>query len=148
SCPGIDRVVPKGQDVGPYDSYAPLMSLPGQFGTALESIPAKVPYLFPSAEEIARRHGEFRAEHKLRVGIAWQGRKTHRQDHERSIPLAGFAALAGIEGVGFYSLQWGPGREQLPEVANRLPIVEFAGGPGDFHDTAALMHNLDLVIAC
>ena len=60
SCPGIDRVVVEGEGTADSDVYAPLMSLPGIFGSNLETLPAEVPYLFPDASlvaHLAREHG-------------------------------------------------------------------------------------------
>ena len=44
------------------------------------------------------------------------------------------------------SLQKGPGCEQLPDLANRLGVLDLADQLEDFADTAAVMSNLDLVI--
>ena len=44
------------------------------------------------------------------------------------------------------SLQKGAGREQLPELADRLHLLDLADELEDFADTAALLSNLDLVI--
>ena len=43
-------------------------------------------------------------------------------------------------------MQPGAGREQVSLA--EFPIVELADRLGDFHNTAALLRNLDLVISC
>jgi hypothetical protein len=59
-----------------------------------------------------------------------------------------FAPLAGVSGVHLFSLQKGPGAEQLRATA--FPVLDL--GPrldeatGPFLDTAAVMKNLDLVV--
>ena len=85
-------------------------------------------------------------ERAFKIGIAWQGSPTHPRDRLRSFPLAHFAGIARLEGVRLYSLQPDAGREQL--AAADLPIVDLADRLGDFHNTAALLRNLDLVISC
>ena len=45
TCRGIDHVVAEGSLLPNFEVYAPLMSLPGVFGTTLATIPAAVPYL-------------------------------------------------------------------------------------------------------
>ena len=62
------------------------------------------------------------------------------------MPLLAFAPLAGVPGVRLVSLQKGPGREQLPDLADRLGVLDLADQLEDFADTAAVMSNLDLVI--
>lgn len=148
-CPGIDRVVARGEPTGPFDVQASLMSLPGIFGTTLETIPAPRPYLAPPEDRIVVWRNELAREPRLKVGIAWQGNPGHLRDGTRSIPLSKYAPLARIEGVQLYSLQWGPGRDQLNDPASRPSgIIDFGERLGDFSNTAALMRNLDLVISC
>ncbi len=66
----------------------------------------------------------------------------------RSIPLTQFAPIARMPGVRIYSLQAGAGREQITAVAGGWPIVDLGDRLGDFHETAAIVRNLDLVITC
>ena len=53
-----------------------------------------------------------------------------------------------MPGVRLFSLQFGFGREQLQGIAGRWPIVDLGDRLGDFADTAALMHQLDLIVTC
>lgn len=50
--------------------------------------------------------------------------------------------------MAWYSLQSGTGREQLGPLAERFPIVDLGNQLGDFHNTAAAVSHLDLVITC
>jgi tetratricopeptide (TPR) repeat protein len=150
-CAGIDQVVVSGsQALAAGAVGAPLMSLPGIFGTSLASIPVRVPYLAADAALIDSWRQELAKYRTFKVGIAWQGNPRYKGDRHRSIPLAQFAPLVRVEGVRLFSLQKGWGAEQLEQVAGRLEVVDF--GPrldeaaGAFMDTAAIMKNLDLVI--
>jgi hypothetical protein len=49
--------------------------------------------------------------------------------------------------VRLYSLQFGPGREQLTDSGGRWPITDLGDRLGDFCETAAIVQNLDLVIS-
>jgi hypothetical protein len=171
--PGIDQLVAAGSPLPPFDTYAPLLTLPAIFGTSTSGALEADPYLQANAalvehwreelkksevrspmsdvqtssNDIGHRTSDFgRA---FRVGIAWQGNPIFRIDHQRSIPLARFARLAEIEGVQLISLQKGPGTEQLPSFAKSVNDLgnrlDEASGP--FMDTAAVMKNLDLVIS-
>jgi hypothetical protein len=147
-CPGVDSVAVAGQPLGEFDVYAPLASLPGVFGTSLETIPCQVPYLFPDEAAIGRWRDELSADGALKIGIAWQGNPLQGRDAVRSIPLARFEGVARVEGVRLYSLQFGTGREQIGAVAGDWPLVDLGDRLGDFQHTAALVRNLDLVITC
>lgn len=149
SSPDIDAVVSDG-DEPLYDEHAPLLSLPAILRTTLGDLPAEVPYLFADPERASRWRPELGPPGTFKIGLAWQGNPTYRDDRWRSIPLAQFAALARVPGVRFFSLQKGWGSEQIAAVADRLPIVDLGSrldvSGGAFLDTAAVMQSLDLVI--
>jgi Flp pilus assembly protein TadD len=145
--PGIERLLAHGDPVPESDVHVSLLSLPGLFGTTLESVPADVPYIEaePALVEAWRQR---LAAPGFKVGIAWQGNPKFRQDRNRSIPLAQFAPLAQVPGVRLLSLQ--KGREQLPALRGLFPVTDLGGeldeATGPFLDTAAVMKNLDLVV--
>jgi ADP-heptose:LPS heptosyltransferase len=105
-----------------------------------------VPYLFAEPELVDRWRQELGPIQAFKIGIAWQGNPTHQRDRQRSIPLVRFARLAQLEGVQLFSLQKGQGTEQLREAADRFAVTDLESGLDDFHDTAAVLWNLDLVI--
>ncbi len=108
-----------------------------------------MPYIFADPERVAAWHDELAGDASFKVGIAWQGNPHAPYDRERSIPLAHFEPLARVPGVRLFSLQKGPGVEQLA-AATDLNIVDFGdrldATGGAFMDTAAIIENLDLVI--
>ncbi len=150
SCPGIDRLVPRGSPLPPFDVQAALLSLPGLLGTTLETVPRNVPYLSAAPDLAARWRGELGAEAAFKVGIAWQGSPTFAGDRLRSAPLRHFAPLARVEGVRLFGLQKGPAREQLRGLPWQPAVTDLGGtldeAAGAFMDTAAVMTNLDLVV--
>lgn len=154
TCPGVDCVASRYERLPNFDVQLPLLSLPGVFQTTLETIPAEVPYLFPDAAAVDqwRRElgdeGQLAGSGELKIGIAWQGSRRHKRDHQRSMPLVHFAGIAKTKGVRLYSLQFGDGREQIGPATADWPLVDLGERLGDFHHMAALVKNLDLVITC
>lgn len=133
-----------------WDYHCPMMSLPKAFGTRLDTIPAQVPYL-RVPEAVARHWGERVARvapGRLRVGIAWQGRKAHQCDARRSLRFEQLRLLLGDPRIHWFSLQ----RREPDEPALSLPPgVAWTDwtreGSEDFADAAALITQLDLVIS-
>ena len=125
------------------DVQCPLLSLPGLFKTNLSNIPANVPYLSADPARTESWKSRLPAD-RLKVGLAWAGTPGHRNDHNRSIKLQQLAGLARIPDVWFTSLQKGPAAAQTKTAP--MEIADWSGEFNDFADTAALMHNLDLVI--
>jgi tetratricopeptide (TPR) repeat protein len=147
SCPGVEQVVVEDSPLPEFAVYSPLMSLPMIFGTTLESVPDRVPYLAPAAERVSRWRDELGPPGAFKIGISWQGNPRHRRDRERSFRLAKLEPIAKISGVELVGLQGIFGLEQLSEVENRFVVRNLGERLTDFMDIAAVMRSLDLVIA-
>ncbi len=146
---GFTGLVGQGAAVPQFHFEVPLLSLPGIFGTTLENIPAKIPYLFADAKLVEKWRQRLRSIDGFKIGIHWQGSKTYVGDEHRSIPLSSFAPLARVPGVRLISLQKGFGTEQIAQVADQFPVVNLEGldeSEGAFTDTAAVMRSLNLVV--
>jgi hypothetical protein len=138
--PAIDHVVDNRQPPPATHVYAPLLSLPALFRIDLGNIPADVPYLFTSGPRVVHWKQKLVALTGLKVGIVWKGNPEHHGDLDRSVPADWFANPAAIPGVNLVSLQKG-------EPPPPFPVTDLADQLTDFAETAAIMKNLDLVIA-
>lgn len=146
--PGIAAVVPRDGRPPPFDVHCPLPSLARVFGTSLESIPARVPYVHADAAKSAAwkaRLAGNAAERK--VGLVWASQSKHRTAAAKSVPVEALAPLAGIAGVRYYSLQKGEAARQAARLPAGMRIVDLGGDLADFSDTAAVVGHLDLVIS-
>jgi hypothetical protein len=147
SLPGVTQYCHRWTDVPGHAAHCRLSSVPGLLHTTLDTIPAKVPYLFADPVRVAAWRDRLDASlprGTRRIGLAWTGRPTHPNDRRRSLRLARLAPLAGIRGVSFVSLQ-----KPLPQadVASMSLFPGLSDIAGDFGQTAAMMLNLDLVIS-
>ncbi|MBK3774436.1 tetratricopeptide repeat protein [Azospirillum sp. YIM DDC1] len=141
------QVLVRGPAPAPHDLHCPLMSLPRAFGTDLTSIPAPPAYLAAEADEVARwgrRIAEVDTGTRSgpRVGLVWAGNPNHRNDRNRSIPVERLAPLLDTPGLRLFSLQTGDPRADRPAA-----LPDLTAGIRDFADSAAILENLDLVIA-
>lgn len=148
---GLREIAPLEEPTPPCDFHRGLVSLPNVFRTTLATIPNRVPYVYANPQLTAQWRERLSGMSGFRVGICWQGNPAYSRDRMRSIPLRAFGALARIPGVRLISLQKCAGLEQLPEVSGEFEVLEL--GPdydaesGAFMNGAAIMRNLDLVIA-
>jgi tetratricopeptide (TPR) repeat protein len=145
---GVDRLLTPGEGLPPFDVRALLVSLPGLFCTTLATIPAQVPYLSADPERIAHWRKELEPLQGFKVGIVWQGSRIHKNDRQRSVPLTEFGPLSRVEGVRLFSLQVGPGMEQLGAPGAPSGVIDLGSrfDRGSFADAAAVLKNLDLLI--
>jgi tetratricopeptide (TPR) repeat protein len=146
TCPGIDQLVTHGSPLPSFDTHAPLVSLARILQTTLDSIPADVPYLSADPDLTQRSQKLLGATEGFKIGIAWQGNPGHTNDRNRSVRLNRFELLARLDGVRLFSLQKGPGTEQLAEGAEHFSIPDLGSQFQTFQDTAAALVNLDLII--
>jgi tetratricopeptide (TPR) repeat protein len=138
-------VCARGDALPPFDRHCPLMSLPLAFRTAVETIPAEIPYLAAPPSDGAR-WAELGAEPgAMRIGLAWAGNQGHSNDHNRSVALRCLLPLLRLPQTRFVSLQKEL-REGDDGILNEMNVARIGEGLQDFADTAAVVSQLDLVI--
>ena len=150
SCPGVTQILTTGDAAPGFDYHCPLMSLPLAFGTMVDSIPVKVPYLTAAAQAVAAWSNKLGPKQALRIGLVWAGKprkgnpESYAVDLQRSMTLTQLLPLLDTPDTAFYSLQLGEAAEQAQAYPQ---VIDLADGLHDFHDSAALIANLDLVIS-
>jgi hypothetical protein len=151
---GVSVVIKRGGPLPPCDFHVPLMSLPLALDARAHGHAA--PYLSPDPGDAAAWARRLEGLEGLRVGLCWAGGArpdqpiAHAIDLRRSLPLMAFRPLADLPNVRLISLQMGPPAAELAQAADwpGEPILDPTADLRDFADTAALVANLDLVIAC
>jgi len=151
SMPEVELIA-RGDALPAFDLHCPMLSLPHCLGTTLDTVPADLPYLHPdpqAAERWRARLADAKTGHVC-VGLVWAGASrpdmpdAFEMNQRRSLSLARFAPLADVPGVRFVSLQLDA--EPVPPPPG-MAILDPMAEMQDFDDTAALVANLDLVIA-
>jgi thioredoxin-like negative regulator of GroEL len=146
TCANVDGVVSTSEAPPECDRHVFAMSLPGVFGTTLDSIPATVPYLSADSEQVTRWRKILADLDGFRIGVNWEGNRRNAPGLSRAVPLTAFYPVVRTEGVRVFSLQKGAGSEQLAEVPTGLRVYDMGKFFRDFWDTAAMVECLDLVI--
>jgi tetratricopeptide (TPR) repeat protein len=139
-------IIAAGEPLPAFDLHCPMLSLPLAFGTTPETIPAGIPYLGAPVERLARWRDRLPAG-RSRAGFVWSGSPSHKNDRNRSIPLARLSALFEDPALSCFSLQ-SELRKTDEEALRNLPgLVDLGGEFRDFADTAAAISMLDVVIS-
>ncbi|TAN60829.1 MAG: glycosyltransferase family 41 protein [Magnetospirillum sp.] len=123
------------------DRHVALMSLPHQFGTTLDTVPATIPYL--RVPEGAADFSDVAALAGVKVGVVWSGSATRRDNRSRSVAPHD---LAGLAGCRLFSLQKGDAAALASDLFDHGRMVDLGPRLSDFADTAAAIAVLDLVI--
>ena len=86
------------------------------------------------------------APRSFKIGIAWQGNAIHKKDKRRRCRCPVSSRWPGWKASPVQPAK-GRAATQLAQLAGRFPVTELAAGCR-LRDTAAVLKNLDLVIAC
>jgi tetratricopeptide (TPR) repeat protein len=141
----VDGLLAAGDPLPSFDCQIPLVSIPGVLGTTLATIPAHVPYVEVDAESIRRAALRKPAGSRIQIGIVWQGSMAQKGDR-RSVPLSLFEPLKQVTEVDWFSLQVGPGAEQLAKAPFPITDLGRSFDPNSLEDLAGAISNLDLII--
>ncbi len=152
SMPSVEMAIAEGEALPDFDVHAQMLSLPKLLHTTVANIPVQVPYIQPDiweCEAIAKNSLPINA---LNVGIVWASGYRDKPDalrfyYKKSCPLLEFLPLLGIPHVQLYSLQVGGNASDIDEFKACDRLHNWSPFIRDFTDTAALVAQLDLVIA-
>jgi hypothetical protein len=133
-------------DMGEFDYWVPIMSIPGILGITLDTLPRVQSYL--NADPVAVRAWQQRLGPKtrMRVGFCWSGRPDSWLNQHKAVPFETMLEL--IKSTPEYewiNLQVDASDEQEAELA-AAGVTRYPGSVHSFADTAALMQNLDVVV--
>ena len=143
----IQQVAGYGDDMGDFDYWVPIMSIPGILGVTLDNLPKIQSYMNSNPVLMKQWQDRLGHKYKMRVGISWSGRRDAWLNQHKGVPFD--QVLSMIQSHPEYewiSLQVDatPDEEQaLADAGLRL----WPGSISSFADTAALMMHLDVIIS-
>ena len=151
--------ISENEPAPPHDLQCPILSLPLALGSTLATLPSSEGFLHPDPDKVrhwaeALRQDDPDHRNPLRIGLVWAGaphseiREAEIADRRRSTTLATLAPLAAAApDAVFYSLQVGDQAFQANSPPAGMRLIDHTDKLKNFEDTAALIANLDLVIA-
>jgi Glycosyltransferase family 9 (heptosyltransferase) len=140
--PGVAAAMPTGDPLPWHDRAVFMASLPRLFETRLDNIPSSAGYL--AADPARARAWSGLLPGRRRIGLVWAGNPELAGDEQRSMPFDVVEPLLAAPHVQFFGLQVG---ERARDIAGRSDIVDLSAHLTDFAETAAVIANMDLVIA-
>jgi tetratricopeptide (TPR) repeat protein len=143
---GVTTLLPKMSVLPPFDLHCPLMSLPLARQARIDNIPSAAGYLKADTGKVSEWKTRLGSKTRPRIGLVWSGNPLHKNDQNRSIPLADFIKLLSDD-FEFVCLQKEVKPADQETLAAHPEIRRFGAELNDFSDTAALCELLDLVIS-
>lgn len=144
--PGIDALVAQGDALPAFDAEAPMLDLPGIFGTTPETVPADIPYVAPDPARAAAWAAKLGPKRGARIGLVWGGNPDFPGDRWRSPGLKPLLPLLGLARIEWIGLQVGPRHGDLRDANLPGSFRDVADDLTDMGETAACLANLDAVV--
>ena len=139
---GVDLCVARNEALPAFDLHCPLGSLPGLFGTTLETVPCQSPYLAAPATDVA--HWKERLSRLARpwIGVCWKGNPRYPEDRMRSPGLDAFRPVIAAARGSVISLV----KDLDGDDLRGLTLLDLSAEQPDMATTAGIVANLDLVV--
>jgi hypothetical protein len=123
-----------------WDEHIEVMELGRYFRATPETLPADVPYLFPSdGLDLGKRDTK-----RVNVGVAWE---SSAWNPRRCVPINELIPVLSMPECRFFSLQQGNRQEELRDIHPDFRPRTVISTSDDVLRTASLVKQLDLVIA-
>lgn len=125
-----------------WDEHIALMDLPSVLNIDKPEDAQCNPYLEADKDQLtaADNFTKVTSEGRLKVGLAWSGRREHTNDRVRSMEFPSSLVKEYSDRVQFYAVQ----KERLEGLA--LPCIDLSAALNDWVTTAAMLKSLDLFI--
>ena len=133
-------------DPGEFDTWVPIMSIPGIIGVTVENLPRVQSYLNADANAVRAWQIQLGPKKRMRVGFSWSGRRDSWLNQHKSVPFETILDMIRQNPqYEWINLQIDADPEQEQALAE-AGVSRYPGSIQSFADTAALMMNLDVVI--
>jgi len=133
-------------DMGEFDYWIPIMSLPGILGITVDTIPKIQSYLHAQPALVKDWLDRLGPKTRMRVGISWSGRRDAWLNRHKGVPfpviLDMIRANPEYEWINL-QIDATPDEEQALADAG---VTRYPGSIVSFAETAALIMHMDVVI--
>jgi len=134
-------------NMGEFDYWIPIMSIPGILGITVDNLPKIHSYLTAPSPLMKEWQDRLGPKKRMRVGVSWSGRKDSWIHQHKSVPFP--VILDMIQSNPQYewiNLQIDASAEE-EEQLNQVGVTRYPGSITSFADTAALMMHMDVIIS-
>ena len=157
---GVNHLIVRGDVLPEFDYYCPLLSLPKEFHTIPQTIPAvskfrskpsRLEHWQDRVESIERNINNNTLTLALthsptkKIGLVWRGNPNHTNDHNRSLSLSELLRHLPPQFI-YFVLQKEINSEDLLLLKGYSNIYNFSTELVDLIDTASLCLQLDFVV--
>lgn len=135
------------ENLGEFDYWVMLMSLPRVLKTTYETLPHQIDFIKAHPSIIESWRQTLGIKTKPRIGVCWSGRKDSWIHIHKAMDVSKMLELVNAHPeFDWVSLQADTTQEEHMQIVNS-PLKIYPGKVKHWADTAGLVHHLDLVIS-
>ena len=126
-----------------FDTYCPIMSVPGVLNVELKTLPNEVPYLDLPKELVVEKLAK---SSKPKVGLVWAGSPTQQINHHRSCPIDSMMKITQGVDCDFYSFQL-PISTEDKETLKSHGVHDLETELVSYAHTGAYIEQMDIIVS-
>jgi hypothetical protein len=143
----IQQVGQYTDDMGEFDYWVPIMSIPGVLGITLDTMARPVSYLNADPALVQQWQQQLGPKTRMRVGLSWSGRRDSWLNQHKAMQFDDVVnMLKANTQYEWINLQCDATDEETA-VLQQLGVKMFPGKISSFAETAALIMNMDVVVS-
>jgi hypothetical protein len=143
----IEWVGGYNDDPGTFDTWVPIMSIPGILGVTVDNLPKIQSYMDSEPALVKEWQQRLGLKHRMRVGVSWSGRRDSWINRHKSVPFPVILEMVRANPqYEWINLQIDATEDEELALAD-AGVTRYPGSIRSFADTAALMQHLDVVIS-
>jgi hypothetical protein len=143
----IQQVGRYTDDMGEFDYWVPIMSIPGVLGITLDVLAKPVSYLNADPALVQQWQERLGPKTRMRVGLCWSGRRDSWLNQHKAMQFDDVVRmLKANPQYEWINLQCDATDEETAEL-QQLGVKMFPGGVSSFAETAALIMHMDVVVS-
>lgn len=145
--PLIEQVGSYVDDMGKFDYWVPIMSIPGILGITLENLARPTCYLNPDRALEQQWLATLGPKTRMRVGLSWSGRRDAWLNQHKGIPFEEILAFVKQHPQYHWINLQIDATEDESAALGQAGVDLYPGTIQGFHDTAALISTCDIILS-
>jgi len=143
----IEHTGSYNDNMGEFDYWVPIMSIPGILGITVKNLPRLHHYLTAPGNLIQDWQKRLGPKTRMRVGVSWSGRKDSWIHQHKSVPFPVILDMIRTNPqYEWINLQVDASAEEEQQLS-QVGVTRYPGSITSFADTAALMMHMDVVVS-
>jgi hypothetical protein len=143
----IKQVAGYDTDMGEFDYWVPIMSIPGILGVTVDNLPKIQSYMNANPVLTKQWQDRLGPKHRMRVGFSWSGRRDAWLNQHKGVPFPVILDLIkNNPQYEWINMQVDATADEDQALAD-AGVTRYPNSINSFADTAALMMHMDVIIS-